>query len=137
MSRTATDDNFGYHIPTQDTDSIQIRFAARDGNGVKHLVTMSDLLILTSGALWKMSADGAVTAASVNMNKQYSTGANDVTPVEVDGATIFPLIKQGTYTKYHWQADTTHLLSNNRLINNVPTTFDGQKLLIVHYCVTL
>lgn len=45
MSRTATDDNFGYHIPTQDTDSIQIRFAARDGNGVKHLVTMSDLLI--------------------------------------------------------------------------------------------
>ena len=63
MSRTATDDNFGYHIPTQDTDSIQIRFAARDGNGVKHLVTMSDLLILTSGAL-EMSADGAVTAAS-------------------------------------------------------------------------
>lgn len=89
MSRTATDDNFGYHIPMQDTDSIQIRFAARDGNGVKHLVTMSDLLILTSGALWKMSADGAVTAASVNMNKQYSTGANDVTPVEVDGAAIF------------------------------------------------
>jgi hypothetical protein len=89
MSRTATDDNFGYHIPMQDTDSIQIRFAARDGNGVKHLVPMSDLLILTSGALWKMSADGAVTAASVNMNKQYSTGANDVTPVEVDGAAIF------------------------------------------------
>lgn len=89
MSRTATDDNFGYHIPTQDTDSIQIRFAARDGNGVKHLVTLNDLLILTSGALWKMSADGAVTAASVNMNKQYNTGANDVTPVEVDGAAIF------------------------------------------------
>lgn len=89
MSRTATDDNFGYHIPLQDTDSIQIRFAARDGNGVRHLVPMSDLLILTSGALWKMSADGAVTAASVNVNKQYSTGANDVTPVEVDGAAVF------------------------------------------------
>lgn len=40
MSRTATDDNFGYHIPLQDTDSIQIRFAARDGNGVRHLVPM-------------------------------------------------------------------------------------------------
>lgn len=89
MSRTATDDNFGYHIPTQDTDSIQIRFAARDGNGVKHLITLNDLLVLTSGAMWKLSSDGAMTAASVNMNKQYSTGANDVTPVEVDGAAVF------------------------------------------------
>lgn len=89
MSRTATDDNFGYHIPMQDTDSIQIRFAARDGNGIKHLVPLNDLLILTSGALWKMSSDGAVTAASVSMNKQYNTGANDVTPVEVDGAAVF------------------------------------------------
>ncbi len=89
MSRTATDDNFGYHIPLQDTDSIQIRFSARDGNGVKHLVPMSDLMILTSSAVWRLSSDGAITASSVNVNKQSSEGANDVTPVEVGGAAIF------------------------------------------------
>ena len=89
MSRTATDDNFGYHIPLQDTDSIQIRFAARDGNGVKHLVPISDLMVLTSGAVWKLSADGAVTASSVSVNPQSYVGANDVTPVQVGGAAIF------------------------------------------------
>ncbi|MCK0923734.1 hypothetical protein BFR80_006515 [Acinetobacter pittii] len=89
MSRTATDDNFGYHIPLQDTDSIQIRFSARDGNGVKHLVPMSDLMILTSSAVWRLSSDGAITAASVSVNKQSSEGANDVTPVEVGGAAVF------------------------------------------------
>lgn len=89
MSRTATDDNFGYHIPLQDTDSIQIRFAARDGNGVKHLVPISDLMILTSGAVWKLSADGAVTATSVSVNPQSYVGANDVTPVQIGGAAVF------------------------------------------------
>lgn len=89
MSRTATDDNFGYHIPLQDTDSIQVRFAARDGNGVKHLVPISDLMILTSGAVWKLSADGAVTATSVSVNPQSYVGANDVTPVQIGGAAVF------------------------------------------------
>lgn len=89
MSRTATDDNFSYHIPLQDTDSIQVRFAARDGNGVKHLVPISDLMILTSGAVWKLSADGAVTAASVSVNPQSYVGANDVTPIQIGGAAVF------------------------------------------------
>ncbi|MBR7729162.1 hypothetical protein [Acinetobacter nosocomialis] len=130
MSRTATDDNFGYHIPTQDTDSIQIRFAARDGNGVKHLVTMSDLLILTSGALWKMSADGAVTAASVNMNKQYSTGANDVTPVEVDGATIFSSDQTGHVHEISLASGyNASFYQTIDLSIMCPQLFDGQKII--------
>lgn len=89
MSRTATDDNFEYHIPSQDTDSIQLRFAARDGNGVKHLVSLGDLAILTSGAVWRLAADGAVTASSLVVRPQSYVGANDVTPIQTGGAVIF------------------------------------------------
>ncbi|MCH7392423.1 hypothetical protein [Acinetobacter dispersus] len=129
MSRTATDDNFGYHIPLQDTDSIQIRFAARDGNGVKHLVPMGDLLILTSGALWKLSSDGAMTAASVNASKSSSTGANDVTPVELDGAAIFASDQTG---HIHEISLSQGINSNYQTIDlslMCPHLFDGHKII--------
>ncbi|ENX58308.1 MULTISPECIES: hypothetical protein [Acinetobacter] len=128
MSRTATDDNFGYHIPLQDTDSIQIRFAARDGNGVKHLVPMGDLLILTSGALWKLSSDGAMTAASVNASKSSSTGANDVTPVEIDGATIFASDQTGHIHEISMSQGINSSYQTIDLSLMCPHLFDGHKI---------
>ncbi|ENW78226.1 hypothetical protein F909_03912 [Acinetobacter sp. ANC 3929] len=129
MSRTATDDNFGYHIPLQDTDSIQIRFAARDGNGVKHLVPMDDLLILTSGALWKVSSDGAMTAASVNAKKSSSTGANDVTPVEIDGATIFSSDQTGHIHEISMSQGINSAYQTIDLSLVCPHLFDGYKII--------
>lgn len=128
MSRTATDDNFGYHIPLQDTDSIQIRFAARDGNGVKHLVPMGDLLILTSGALWKLSSDGAMTAASVNASKSSSTGANDVTPVEIDGAAIFASDQTGHVHEISMSQGINSSYQTIDLSLMCPHLFDGHKI---------
>lgn len=128
MSRTATDDNFGYHIPLQDTDSIQIRFAARDGNGVKHLVPMGDLLILTSGALWKLSSDGAMTAASVNASKSSSTGANDVTPVEIDGAAIFASDQTGHIHEISMSQGINSSYQTIDLSLMCPHLFDGHKI---------
>ncbi len=129
MSRTATDDNFGYHIPLQDTDSIQIRFAARDGNGVKHLVPMSDLMILTSSAVWRLSSDGAVTAASVSVNKQSSEGANDVTPVEIGGAAIFASDQTGHIHEISLARSYTVSYQTLDLSILCPQLFDGHKII--------
>jgi len=129
MSRTATDDNFGYHIPLQDTDSIQIRFAARDGNGVKHLVPISDLMILTSGAVWKLSADGAVTASSVSVNPQSYVGANDVTPVQIGGAAVFSSDQTG---HVHEISLTQGYNANYQVMDlsiMCPHIFDGYKII--------
>lgn len=129
MSRTATDDNFGYHIPLQDTDSIQIRFAARDGNGVKHIVPMSDLMILTSSAVWRLSSDGAVTAASVSVNKQSSEGANDVTPVEIGGAAIFASDQTGHIHEISLARSYTVSYQTLDLSILCPQLFDGHKII--------
>ncbi|MDC4456616.1 hypothetical protein NQ652_02755 [Acinetobacter baumannii] len=129
MSRTATDDNFGYHIPLQDTDSIQIRFAARDGNGVKHLVPMSDLMILTSSAVWRLSSDGAVTAASVSVNKQSSEGANDVTPVEVGGAAVFASDQTGHVHEISLARSYTVSYQTLDLSIMCPQLFDEHKII--------
>ncbi|EMT2447109.1 hypothetical protein WMF02_002108 [Acinetobacter baumannii] len=129
MSRTATDDNFGYHIPLQDTDSIQIRFAARDGNGVKHLVPISDLMILTSGAVWKLSSDGAMTATSVSVQPQSYVGANDVTPLQIGGAAIFSSDQTG---HIHELSQSQGFNSSYQVIDMsimCPHLFDGHKII--------
>jgi len=128
MSRTATDDNFGYHIPLQDTDSIQIRFAARDGNGVKHLVPISDLMILTSGAVWKLSADGAVTASSVSVNPQSYVGANDVTPVQIGGAAVFSSDQTGHVHEISMSQGYNANYQVMDLSIMCPHLFDGYKI---------
>ena len=129
MSRTATDDNFGYHIPLQDTDSIQIRFAARDGNGVKHLVPISDLMVLTSGAVWKLSADGAVTASSVSVNPQSYVGANDVTPVQIGGAAVFSSDQTGHVHEISMKEGYNSFYQVMDLSIMCPHLFEGFKII--------
>lgn len=128
MSRTATDDNFSYHIPLQDTDSIQIRFAARDGNGVKHIIPISDLMILTSGAVWKLTADGAVTATSVSVQPQSFVGANDMTPVQVGGAAIFASDQTGHVHELSLTSGYNAFYQTMDLSIMCPHLFDGYKI---------
>ncbi|MFU8927755.1 hypothetical protein [Acinetobacter puyangensis] len=130
MSRTATDDNFSYHIPLQDSDSIQIRFAARDGNGVKHIVPMGDLMILTGGAVWKLSADGAITATSINVHPQSYVGANDVTPIQLGGAALFASDQTGHVHEVSLAANAYN--SSYQVIDLsvlCPNIFDGHKII--------
>lgn len=128
MSRTATDDNFSYHIPLQDTDSIQVRFAARDGNGVKHLVPISELMILTSGAVWKLSSDGAMTATSVSVQPQSYVGANDVTPVQVGGAALFSSDQTGHVHELSLSQGYNSFYQVMDLSIMCPHLFDGYKI---------
>ncbi|WP_333662722.1 hypothetical protein [Acinetobacter sp.] len=129
MSRTATDDNFSYHIPLQDTDSIQVRFAARDGNGVKHLVPISEMMILTSGAVWKLSSDGAMTAASVSVQPQSYVGANDVTPVQVGGAALFASDQTGHVHELSLSQGYNSFYQVMDLSIMCPHLFDGYKII--------
>ncbi|QHI17193.1 phage tail protein [Acinetobacter haemolyticus] len=129
MSRTATDDNFSYHIPLQDTDSIQVRFAARDGNGVKHLVPISELMILTSGAVWKLSSDGAMTATSVSVQPQSYVGANDVTPVQVGGAALFSSDQTGHVHELSLSQGYNSFYQVMDLSIMCPHLFDGYKII--------
>ena len=129
MSRTATDDNFAFHIPLQDTDSIQIRFAARDGNGVKHLIPISELMVLTSGAVWKLSSDGAMTAASVSVQPQSYVGANDVTPVQVGGAALFASDQTGHVHELSLSQGYNAYYQVMDLSIMCPHLFDGHKII--------
>lgn len=128
FSRTATDNNFTYSIPVRDDDAIQVRFAARDGNAVKHLVPMGELLVLTGGAVWRVSSDGPMSSTSINVKPQSFTGANDVTPIQAGGACVFASNQTGRIHELSLSADRSNAYQTLELSVMCPHLFDGYEI---------
>lgn len=64
-SQTGTENNFNISRPLIATDSITVRLAEREVNEIRHIVGLNDLIVLTSGAEWKLNgSDGTFSAAS-------------------------------------------------------------------------
>lgn len=64
-SQTGTDSNFNICRPLVASDSITIKLSEREVNEIRHLIGLNDLIVLTSGAEWKLNgSDGTFSAAS-------------------------------------------------------------------------
>jgi hypothetical protein len=68
LTRSGTESNLTYSIPTRDSDSIQFRVVARQANTVRHLVPLTNLLALTSSAEWRVTSinTDALTPTSIS-----------------------------------------------------------------------
>lgn len=74
-----------------DNDSIQITIASEDISNVRHLVSHRDLQIFTATGEFfvpRMTSQG-ITPSNIRVSRQTPYGANKVTPLPFDGATIF------------------------------------------------
>lgn len=89
MTRTGTESNMNYSIPSQDDDRIALRIVAREAHVVRHLVPLDDLLALTSGGVWRFRADGALTASTVNLKPQSYVGASNVQPASTNQSVMY------------------------------------------------
>jgi hypothetical protein len=110
MTRSGTESNFTYSIPAQDDDSITARIVAREGNAVRHLVPLNDLLALTSGGVWKLSGSdsGAITPATFSAKPQGYVGASNVQPVVTSSSVIYAP-DRGAHMRelsYRWETQT-------------------------------
>lgn len=82
MSRTGDFHNFGYSDPNKDDDGIEFVIASRQVNQIRHLVSLRELLALTSGAEITItgSSDSGVTPANVSAVEQSYFGCSEVLP---------------------------------------------------------
>lgn len=82
MSRTGDFHNFGYSDPKKDDDGIEFVIASQQVNQIRHLVSLRELLAMTSGAEIAItgSSDSGVTAANVSAVEQSYFGTSDVIP---------------------------------------------------------
>jgi hypothetical protein len=125
MTRSGTESNMNYSLPTRVDDSITFRIAARDVNTIRHIIPMSNLLLLTSSAEWKVTGQQteALTPSSISVTPQSYTGANNVQPVIVNNNLIYAAARGGHIREmtYAWQANG--YLSGDLSLRN-PNQFD-------------
>lgn len=97
MTRSGTESNLNYSIPTRDDDSIQFRIAAREANTIRHIVPLQEMILLTSSAEWRVTSinTDAITPTSISVKPQSYVGANNVQPIIVNNNLLFAAARGG------------------------------------------
>lgn len=109
MSRTKGYTDYGVSTPVLDDDAVTFTVASREVNEIRHMIELSELIMLTSGGEWVMkgSQDGVLTPSSVNVKRQSTIGCSHVPPVTVDSSALF-VTEKGTQLRslgYSFQQD--------------------------------
>lgn len=108
MTRSGTESNMGYSLPIRDDDRIAFRVAAREANTIRHIVPLSQLLLLTSAAEWRVTSvnSDAITPTSISVNPQSYGGASNVQPIVVNNSLIYGAARGGHVREcaYNWQS---------------------------------
>lgn len=134
MTRSATESNLAYSIPTRDDDAISFRIAAREANTIRHIIPLRELLLLTSSAEWLVTSvnSDAITPTSVAVRPQSYVGASNVQPVIVNNNLIFAAARGGHVRElaYAWQSNG---YITGDLSLRAPHLFDGYNILDMAY----
>lgn len=109
MTRSATESNMNYSVPTQDDDAINLRVVAREVNRIRHILPLSELILLTSSGEWKVTAQNsdAITPASVAVRPQAFNGATNVQPVMTGSSAVYVRAQSSRVfdLTYSWEAN--------------------------------
>ena len=109
LTKSGTESNMNYSLPIRDDDSIQFRVAAREANTIRHIVPLTNMLLLTSGAEWKISSSSAdaLTPSSIGVSPQSYIGVSNVAPVIVSNNIVYAAARGGHVREmsYAWQAN--------------------------------
>lgn len=109
MTKSGTESNISYSLPIKDDDRISFRVAAREANTIRHIIPLSQLLLLTSAAEWRVTSvnSDAITPTSISVKPQSYVGASNVQPVIVNNTLLYGAARGGHVREcaYNWQAN--------------------------------
>ena len=98
-----------FGIPIRDDDRIKFRVAAREANTIRHIVPLTQLLLLTGSAEWRIASvnSDAITPSSISVKPQSYVGANNAQPVIVNNSMVYAAARGGHVRElgYNWQAN--------------------------------
>jgi len=108
LTRSGTESNMSYSLPSLADDRIALRVAAREASRILHMVPLNQLILLTASAEWLVStADSdALTNTTISVRPQSYIGASDVQPVVINNSLIYCAARGGHVRElgYNWQA---------------------------------
>lgn len=108
MTRSGTEANMSYSLPVRDDDRIAFRVAAREANTIRHIVPLTELILLTSSAEWRVTSvnSDAITPSTISVRPQSYVGASNVQPVIINNTLIYGAARGGHVREmaHNWQA---------------------------------
>lgn len=108
MTKSGTEANMSYSLPIRDDDRIAFRVAAREANTIRHIVPLTQLLLLTSSAEWRVTSvnSDAITPSTISVRPQSYVGSSNVQPVIINNTLIYGAARGGHVRElaYNWQA---------------------------------
>lgn len=105
-TRSNTESNLTYSIPSEDDDRLSFRILARDANAIRHLIPLADLLMLTASGEWRITSNsGVVKPSDIIVTQQAGIGASNVTPCVVNKGVVYAAARGGRIREmiYNWQ----------------------------------
>ncbi|THF64314.1 hypothetical protein [Pseudothauera rhizosphaerae] len=127
MTRSGTESNMTYSMPSRDDDAISFRVAAREANTIRHLVPLGALVLLTASAEWRAGGADAIMPSTVSVRPQSYVGASNMQPVIVNTNLLYGAARGGHARElaYNWQAGG---YITGDLSLRAPHLFDGLEL---------
>ena len=97
MTKSGTESDMSFRLPTNADDRISFRVAAREANTIRHIVPLSEMVLLTSAAEWRVTSlnSDAITPSSISVKPQSYVGANNVQPIIVNNSLIYAAARGG------------------------------------------
>lgn len=91
MTQTGVFYNFATSTPLRDDDAIIATLAARRINEIRHVIPLSDLVILTTGAEFRVKGQGdsAFTPSTVNIKPQSYYGSTALRPIVAGDVALY------------------------------------------------
>lgn len=134
MTKSGTESNLSFSLPLKDDDRINFRVAAREANTVRHIVPLSQLLLLTGSAEWRVTSinSDAITPTTISVRPQSYVGASNVQPVVINNTLIYGSARGGHVRElaYNWQANG---FLTGDLSLRAPHLFDNLEVLDMAY----
>jgi hypothetical protein len=115
MTMSGTESNLTYTLPVQAQNRLSFKIAAREASGIRHLVPVANLLLLTASTEWRVSsADGnAVWAGNLDVMPQSYVGSGSVTPIVVGNAILFSQSRGSRIREMSFSWQTQAYLTND------------------------
>lgn len=109
MTKSGTESNMSFSLPSQQDDRIEIRVAAREANTIRHIVPLTQLILLTAAAEWRVTPidSDALTPSSISVRPQSYIGANNVQPQIINNSLVYCAARGGHVRElgYSWQSN--------------------------------
>ena len=134
MTRSGTESDMSYSLPTKDDDRIAFRINALQANTIRHLVPLSDLIVLTSSTEFRVTSvnTDALTPTSISVKPQSYIGASNVQPVIINSNLLYGASRGGHMREMAYSRDAGGYVSGDLSLRSTHL-FDDYDLVDMAY----